>query len=134
MPLANPKFVKTFNTFVPVDAEGAITYRVPADFITPFAGLYSWVITGTVQKKGHPPVTFYTKWTSLQPRIPYGPVQVIGKKIINDPFGTGTFVQAPEGWYDGVRPPGLERKFAPESPKLSSPSAMSVMRRRLTGK
>ena len=111
---------------MPVDAEDAVSYRVPADFITPYAGLYSWIIEGTIQKQGHPPATFYTDWTSLQPRIPYGPLDVLGTKI-NKEAGFG---QAPEGWYDGVKPSTARLRAAgPKSGMRSSPPLSVVMKR-----
>ncbi|MCI0599260.1 MAG: hypothetical protein L0Y50_07240 [Beijerinckiaceae bacterium] len=122
MPLTVPKFDRLFTTFVPVDAEDSVSYRAPSDFITPYAGLYSWVVQGTIQRQGHQPVTFYTKWTSLQPRVPFGPLVVDGTKVKD-------FAQAPEGWYDGVKPStAAPRALGPKASKFSSPRVSAIMK------
>jgi hypothetical protein len=61
-------FKHTYCEFTPVEAEGAISYRGREDIIMPFNGMYAWVITGTIQKKGKEPIYFNTKWTCQSPR------------------------------------------------------------------
>jgi len=64
------KFQHTITETVPVDAEDAVAYRGKKDVILPFEGMYAWVITGTIQKKGEKAVYFTQKYTCQSPRDP----------------------------------------------------------------
>lgn len=117
-----PLFQRTFTEFVevPLPDEGLITYRIPKDFILPYRGMYSWVISGTLHKKGHPAVHFDTKFTCQQPQVPYGPWDASNIRE--------TQVPAPEGWFDCVRYP-TPAPLAAGAPTRSSPRAVDVLRR-----
>lgn len=133
-PLANTRYVRTFNWFVPNDVEDhgetAIFYRVPGDFVTPFPGIYAWIVEGTIQRRGQPAVTFTEKFVSSNPRIPYGPA-VVHAHDIDDT----TLQGAPEGWFDSVRPanaPAVTSQPGQKSVvvKSSSPRFSEVMKRK----
>lgn len=121
------EFKKEIRHFVPVDAEDAVSYRAFQDFILPYSGNYAWIITGSIQKQGQPPVTFKTKWVSAQPRVPYGPADA--NNIEN------TLTQAPEGWYDNVMPAAQAAAAARAAakPARGSPPFRSVLQRAAGG-
>lgn len=130
-PLANTRYARTFNWFRPVeldeDGEISITYRVPFDFITPYAGLYAWIVEGTIQRKGREAVRFTEKFVSAQPRIPYGPTVVHATSV-----DLTTLQGAPEGWFDAVRP--ADGGAHPHAARASSPRASAILKRRYGGK
>jgi hypothetical protein len=124
-PLGKPRFQKELNYLYPVETDEGISYRAPVDFYTPYAGLYAWVLEGTIKVRGKPPVSFTEKFVSAQPRIPYGPTTVNGTTV-GDP------TQAPEGWFDSVapsdRPPHATALVGGQAGS-SSPYVSTIMKR-----
>lgn len=85
--------------------------------------MYAWVVSGTIQKMGERPVSFDTKWTCQQPRIPYGPY------VLSD-IATNTLIGAPEGWFDCVRYQKGAAAAAAGSAAQGSPDWKFVMERK----
>ncbi|MCX7899996.1 MAG: hypothetical protein N2444_07940, partial [Methylocystis sp.] len=129
-PLATTRYVKPLLWLRPVNIdEGGqtyVSYRSPWDFVTPFPGLYAWLIEGTLRRRGRDPVTFTEKFVSAQPRIPYGPAVVHAHDV-----DLNTLMGAPEGWFEAVRPAngGGQPHAASARTSHSSPTVSEIMGR-----
>lgn len=126
------EFKKALTNLVPVDVpeEDAVSYRAPNNFVLPYSGMYAWVITGTLQKKGQKPVEINAKWVSGAPRVPYGPLDA-------DDIKKSTLVDGPEGWFENVQPAAHAHSAivarAAAKPARGSPDFRKVLKRALGG-
>lgn len=125
-PLGFPRFARDLPALVPtLEPDGYVAYRSPTEFVTPYPGQYAYYVEGVLKLKGnYPPQVIKTKWVSNQPRIPYGPSSANGSVIRE-------LTQAPEGWFDAVKP-GFASRVAGSSGPSSPP--VSVILKRLKAK
>lgn len=122
------KFQTRITKFVQVPMDQyATAFRAAKDFVLPYQGMYQWIIRGTMQRRGQAAVTFDTKWTCEQPRLPYGAA---------DPNDIeNTLMDAPEGWFDCVRyPEGAGESARSTTMNHASPPMQVVMNRMLARK